>query len=631
MFRRVIGLLMPCIIIILTLSGGTFAYSEEMPVRTDASPEARKLLEDLYKMSGNGIISGQFNYIEEPDYWTEEVHRITDKYPALWGGDFSYYFGIDLDNARSNLVKTAKEQWHKGSIISLCFHQQKPSDPYDAGWGSVQGWYSEEEMNQLVTPGTELYNQWLEDIDDIAEYLKELRDAGIPVLWRPYHEMNGGWFWWGGRPDQFIQLWRNMYDRYMNYHGLNNLIWVWCPNANDPQWTEDFSLFYPGDEFVDVLAQDIYNNSYYDIYYQQLLDLADGKPIAIGECGELPDIDKIRYTQPNYVYFMAWGKMLVENNSIDTIRNVYSNPYVKTRDKKAHPNKKTDPSGNKINVALDKTVVASSSRNSGLGPEKAVDGKTSTQWLSGTGDSEWIYVDLGTNYNIQGAKLIWEAGYSREYAIQVSNDAVNWIEIYNVKSDGEGIDYIDELSSIGRYVRIFGKQQEYEKGYCLYELEVYGDEMGDIGESLITNFEFDNGTEGWYWLQSGNANGSMSIVEGAGLSGTNALKVNLDNGGEYSWNAQVNHVLPIESGKTYNISFMAKADEARPMEIIIQQNSGSYTAYWYKAVEVTNTVSVFGPYSFTCSVTDPEAVLRFNLGGNNTPVYIDRVLITENN
>lgn len=475
MLKKIIGLLLSwCMVFVIGI--GSIVHAAE-PVKMQ---EAQELLDYLYDISGKGILSGQFNYIEDPNYWTNEVYNITGKYPALWGGDFSYYFGIDLNTARQNLVDTAIEQWENGSIVSLCFHEQKPSDPPDAGWSSVQGWYTDEEMTELVTPGTDLYNQWLEDIDSIAGYLKQLRDAGVPVLWRPYHEMNGGWFWWGGRPDQFIQLWRNMYDRFTNYHGLDNLIWVWCPNMNDPQWTQDFSLFYPGHEYVDVLAQDIYYNSYYDSYYQQLLNVADGKPIAIGECGELPDIDNIRYNQPGYVYFMEWGKMLTENNTVETIQTVYSNPYTLVRE-----------------------------------------------------------------------------------------------------------------------------------------------------QSLISNYEFDDGVTDWYWLQSDTADGNMSVVEGAGLSGPNALKVELNNGGAYSWNAQVNHVFPIESGKTYNISFMAKADTTKPIEVIIQQDSGSYDIYLYKNIDVTASVQTFGPYSFMSNVTDPYAVLRFNVGGNSVPIYIDKVLITE--
>lgn len=80
--------------------------------------------------------------------------------------------------------------------------------------------------------------------------LKKFRDAGIPVLWRPYHEMNGMWFWYGNRPGEkgIQKLWKMMYDRYVNYHHLNNLIWVW--NANAPRdWKDDeayaYELFIP--------------------------------------------------------------------------------------------------------------------------------------------------------------------------------------------------------------------------------------------------------------------------------------------------------------------------------------------------------------------------------------------------
>ncbi|HBS45723.1 MAG TPA: glycosyl hydrolase, partial [Paenibacillus sp.] len=76
---------------------------------------------------------------------------------------------------------------------------------------------SQEKFNVYVTPGTSQYQSLMADFDEIAIYLGELRDAGVPVLWRPYHEMNGNWFWWGGK-DNFTVLWNLMYDRLVNTH-----------------------------------------------------------------------------------------------------------------------------------------------------------------------------------------------------------------------------------------------------------------------------------------------------------------------------------------------------------------------------------------------------------------------------
>ena len=178
-----------------------------------------------------------------------------------------------------DVVDEAIRQHKSGSIITLMYHQVKPFDHDSLGFQrSVKGMVTDQQWEQIVTPGTDYYNMLIEKIDAVAEYLKQLQDAKVPILWRPYHEMNGMWFWYGNRPgpDGFVKLWKIMYDRYVNHHQLYNLIWVW--NANWPRdWTDDeaypYELFYPGNEYVDVLAADIYKNDYKQSHHDQLLEL----------------------------------------------------------------------------------------------------------------------------------------------------------------------------------------------------------------------------------------------------------------------------------------------------------------------------------------------------------------------
>ncbi|MDR1938110.1 MAG: glycoside hydrolase family 26 protein, partial [Tannerellaceae bacterium] len=172
-------------------------------------------------------------------------------------------------------------------------------------------------------------------VDEVAGYLKQLKNLKIPVLWRPYHEMNGEWFWWGNRKGEngFAKLWVMMYDRYINYHHLDNLIWVW--NANGPRnipgdTAFDYELFYPGNEYVDVLATDIYNNDWKQSHHDQLLTLGKGKLIALGEIGQLPSPETLS-VQNKYAWFMIWtGFTAPHINSRDAIHNLYSMPNVLT-------------------------------------------------------------------------------------------------------------------------------------------------------------------------------------------------------------------------------------------------------------------------------------------------------------
>ena len=123
----------------------------------------------------------------------------------------------------------------------------------------------------------------------IAWHLKQLRNAGVPVLWRPYHEMNGDWFWWGKKPgdDGYKKLWRMLYDRLVNFHGLNNLIWVY--NCNETRANVDpYTEYFPGHDVVDVLATDVYSTGFAKEQYDELLALAGDKPIAWAKSARSP-------------------------------------------------------------------------------------------------------------------------------------------------------------------------------------------------------------------------------------------------------------------------------------------------------------------------------------------------------
>ncbi|MEK5237891.1 glycosyl hydrolase [Paenibacillus sp. FSL L8-0470] len=295
------------------------------PVNPNASEEAVELLDRLYATVGNAVYTGQHNYYEQPSLWYDTAAELTGYYPALWGSDFAYYTGGDFGALRQAMIDEAIVKSEEGAMVTLTYHEPRPMDAPTAGWESVTGDVTVAQMTDIVTPGTALYDQWAAQMDEVACYLQQLRDEGIPVLWRPYHEMNAEFFWWGARPELFRQLWHNMYDRFTNLHGLDNLIWVWSPNA-ESSWAYDSAPYYPGHDEVDVLAMDIYNNDYRDTYYNKLVQLSGGRPIAIGENGELPDMEMLQEKQPRYVYFMTWSGYLTDKNSLSGIQSLYSHP-----------------------------------------------------------------------------------------------------------------------------------------------------------------------------------------------------------------------------------------------------------------------------------------------------------------
>jgi len=162
----------------------------------------------------------------------------------------------------------------------------------------------------VLTPGTPLYEHWCAQVDRIAVFLKQLQDAHVPVLWRPYHEMNGDWFWWGGRTGEYstLALYRQLFDRFVNHHHLNNLIWVW--NVDRPsQPGREHEKYFPGIQYVDVLALDVYGSDFKQSYYDGLVALSQGKPLALAEVGTPPS-PEILLQQPRWTYYMTWAGMV---------------------------------------------------------------------------------------------------------------------------------------------------------------------------------------------------------------------------------------------------------------------------------------------------------------------------------
>jgi mannan endo-1,4-beta-mannosidase len=326
------------------------------------SPQAQHLYEFLCSVKGRYVLSGQHNYVGVGAKYTELVERLTGKRPLIWGSDFAFavegtevgrhyhcgplnisdpgepdphFIDVSPEEAREKMIACALEQHQRGHIITLMWHCCFPTygdrGPYDSLW-QVGRLPSEETWQELTTPGTDLHSAWTTQVDRIVPYLARLRDAGVPVIWRPYHELNGVWFWWCNKPgpEGFAKLWRMMHDRYTNHHQLNNLLWVYNTNAprdreNDEAYAYD--LFYPGGEQVDVLAADVYRNDYRQSHHDEMVALADGRPVALGEVGEVPTPEVLR-SQPDWCWFMPWGALVSWNENKHKVPALYASERV---------------------------------------------------------------------------------------------------------------------------------------------------------------------------------------------------------------------------------------------------------------------------------------------------------------
>jgi mannan endo-1,4-beta-mannosidase len=317
------------------------ADQQRRPANPHASPEARALLKFFYDISGKYTLTGQHNYPNVKDRNTRFAAGTIGKTPAVFSTDMGFAKPGDTDSylARPDIVEEAKRQLRLGSIITLCWHAVPPTadEPvtFRPGPGgakpeslaTVQGRLLDGQFKDVLTPGTALYKRWCRQVDSVAVYLKKLRDAHVPVLWRPYHEMNGDWFWWGGRTGKYgtAALYRQMFDRFVNHHKLDNLIWVWSMDRpNKPEM--NFSNFFPGPRYVDILALDVYGADFNTSYYDSLSALSQGKPLVLGEVGT-PPTPEILSSQPKWSYYVVWAGM-VRNTSRKQYQTLVHDPRI---------------------------------------------------------------------------------------------------------------------------------------------------------------------------------------------------------------------------------------------------------------------------------------------------------------
>ena len=292
------------------------------PVTPNASPEAVELLKFIYSISGTHTMTGQHNFPNTKDTYTQRAAQSWGKAPAIYGQDMGFAKEGNQDSylARPEIVAECKRQYALGSIVTICWHAVPPTadepvifaqrrgSPAPEKLASVQGKLTDEQFKDVLTPGTELYKRWCAQVDAVAGFLKQLQEARVPVLWRPYHEMNGDWFWWGGRRGEYstAKLYRQIFDRYVNHHKLNNLVWVWSvdrPERADRQ----FADYYPGPEYFDIASLDVYGE-FKQSYYDDLLKVAAGKPLALAEVGRPPTME-ILSQQPGWTWWMTWAGM----------------------------------------------------------------------------------------------------------------------------------------------------------------------------------------------------------------------------------------------------------------------------------------------------------------------------------
>jgi mannan endo-1,4-beta-mannosidase len=230
------------------------AASPTDPANPAANAKARAVLSYFQGLSGRKdkrILSGQFSNFGKgaSGRLMKEIHEKTGHWPGIIGVDYADFGRGSLTFEAPN--QACIEYWNQGGLVTVSTHLYNPANPNGGGLRDKGV-----DLNDLLKPDTETGQRWMKELDLLAGGLQQLKDAGVVVLWRPFHEMNGGWFWWGAKdPDVFIKVWKHMFDYFTRTKGLDNLLWVYAPNHG-----QNTAKYYAGDRYVDLVGLDAYTD-----------------------------------------------------------------------------------------------------------------------------------------------------------------------------------------------------------------------------------------------------------------------------------------------------------------------------------------------------------------------------------
>lgn len=494
-------------------------------VDANAVDAAKSLFVYLKEVGQEYLLFGHQNDNSEgivnKDGIISDTYHTVGAYPAITGFEMA-----NVVNSFDYHVSLVKLAYKNNSIPTLCDHM-----PNFSSW---QTGYTSGDMTPTydkIMPGGADHWKFKERLDRTAEFALSCVDENgelIPIIYRPFHENSGNWFWWGTNltKEQFVNLWRFTVEYLRDEKGVHNLLYAYSPNGHFAS-EADYLSRYPGDEYVDIIGFDIYHDypSYSDQWMQQTLKDAQiavsvanekGKVAALTEVGmryngsdglsvynntmkdwytRLYDTLMNDETAKQIAYMMTWRNQDKthfwvpydngygdRHEMADNFTAFYKKSNVIFADRLGnfaelrnintitHENSATAPGGE--NMAYHKAVEVSSVEAAEYSGSKAVDADGTTRWSSAFADNQYIIVDLGEAKAIKGVKLAWEAAYASQYQIQVSNNYDDWDTVYSDYNFGGGTQYIG-LDATARYVKVYCIRRATEYGFSLYEFEIY--------------------------------------------------------------------------------------------------------------------------------------------------------------
>ncbi len=291
----------------------------------NAGEAAQDLMSFISGCYGKYIITGQYA-ADSDNSELDLIYRTTGKYPVIRFSNLTVPRGSYDDSHKD--IEACADWYRNGGISCVSWYWNSPSEKSsfrteetdfslaDAMTELDIAMLSQEEIRGLYGEGNisgECYSLIL-DIDSMAGQLTSLKNKGIPVLWRPLPEGSGDWYWWGASgADAYKWLWNLLYTRLTGYFELDNLIWIW--NGQSKGTLVDESTF-------DIAAVDIYHNGekdYGSTYYENFAAVqkfaGSKKPIALSECGSVPDIDSAYRDNALWSFFGLWFGEYIEDEN----------------------------------------------------------------------------------------------------------------------------------------------------------------------------------------------------------------------------------------------------------------------------------------------------------------------------
>lgn len=444
--KSIIGILVAFVLV--SSSSVVALATDSTPSNPNASLDTRKLLEYLAGLAnGNSdrVISGQF--IGFLNYWDNDPGYKNDYKPLLDAGYPPGIMSIDLafHDAQDQWPDLPHiiDHWNAGGLVTISWHAPSPFE-FSGNYGSDRTFESRttRDLSLAATPGTASNDKLKEMLDFIVvPHLQELKDEGVVVMWRPYHEMNGDWFWWGNQqnPQGYKELWQWTFDYLTNEKGLDNLLWVYSASDgwDSVSYIDDPFNMYPGDDYVDIFGLEKYSGSTTDLTitgYDYVVQNSD-KPLGLAEFGPslgISDydysilIDAIKTKYPEYIYFLAWSGSW----AMDTHRNadiLLNDPWVINRDEIDWSSGVTPPAEPTISFTSSSgsSSEAGETINAVISASSAVSQDTTISYSVNTGSSTATLgsdVTVNGSSNTTGSVVMASGSATVNLPIQIVND-----------------------------------------------------------------------------------------------------------------------------------------------------------------------------------------------------------------